>query len=218
MKMFGHEARFAWGFELRSDPDEGGDPAERASWGALQVWVTSRNLTAGRAEGVALEAAEIPLLPVVRWLVERWDSLLVDEGRFPCPKEAGSAASWRMSCFASLDDDEVELDRLLEDRDARWHRHGLGSALPEYRVPDVHIRRVGMQAEVSWDDREWRTVSCGVRLIESSGAVLLPVGEIARVLFDWASAVVAELHQVSAARTIADELERRLERIERGTL
>jgi Zn-dependent peptidase ImmA (M78 family) len=216
MRTIGQEARFALAFELRSDPDEGGDPAERASWGAFQVWVAGRNLTAGRAEGVSLDAAEIPLLPVVRWLVNEWDPLLHEE-RLPRPDYLGPAASWRMDALESMPEREDELDRLLDDRDAWWHRHGLGSALPEYRVPDVHIRRMGTNAEISWDDREWRTVPRGVRIVESPGAALLPIQEVAHVLFDWSSAVLAELQEAPAACPVALDLQRRLSRVERGS-
>ncbi|MCX4244465.1 ImmA/IrrE family metallo-endopeptidase [Paraliomyxa miuraensis] len=215
MKMIGDESSFALGFELRADPDEGGDPAERASWGALQVWVAGRNLTAGRADGVALDAAEVPLLPVVRWLVERWDPLLHEE-RLPRPSYAGTAASWRMDCLDALFGREDDLDRLLEERHAWWHRHGLGSALPEFRVPDLHIRRAGSEAELSWDDREWRTVPRGVRLVESPGAALLPVEQVARVLFDWSTAVVGELGDAPHACLAARDLEQRLVSLERG--
>ncbi len=215
MRTFGDEARFALAFELRPDPDEGGDPAERASWGALQVWVDGRNLTAARIDGVSVDAAEVPLLGVVRWLVEHWDPLLHEE-RLPRPSYLGAAAPWRVDCLAALLDREGDLDELLEARDRWWQRHGLGSALPEYRIPDVHIRRVGADAEVSWDDREWRTVPRGVRLIEAPGAVTLPVGEVARVLFEWSGAVVAELREIEAARETADALQCRLAQIERG--
>lgn len=215
MKTIGDTARFALGFELRPDPDVGGDPAERASWGALQIWVTGRNLTAGRADEQALDAAHVPLLPVARWLVDNWDPLLHEE-RLPRPSASTSAASWRMDSLALLPEREEDIDRLLEDRSAWWRRHGLGSALPEYRVPDLHVRRIGTDAEVSWDDREWRTVPRGVRLIEAPGAALLPVDEVAQVLFDWSSAVVAELRQTDAACTVAADLEQRLQLIEQG--
>lgn len=215
MKTIGDIARFALAFELRTDPDAGGDPAERASWGAFQVWVGGRNLTAGRSDGASVDVAEVPLLPIVRWLMLAWDPLLHEE-RLPRPGYLSSAASWRMDSLASLTDDD-DLDPLLEDRDAWWHRHGLGSALPEYRIPDLHIRRMGKSAEISWDDREWRTVPRGVRLVESPGAVVMAAHEVARVLFDWAGAVLDALHAASVAQPAVVELQRRLSDIEAGS-
>lgn len=216
MRTVGDPARFALGFELRADPDAGGDPAEHASWGALQVWIAGRNLTAGRAQGVSLDVAEVPLLPVVRWLVDQWDPLLHEE-RLPRPSYLGSAASWRMDCLAWLPGGDDDLDQLLHDRDAWWRRHGLGAALPEYRVPDLHIRRMGTKAELSWDDREWRTVPRGMQLIEAPGAVALPLDEVARTLFEWSTAVLTELHEAPPARSIALALQRRLSDIEAGS-
>lgn len=215
MKTIGDIARFALAYELRADPDAGGDPAERASWGALQVWVGGRNLTIGRVDGASVDAAEVPLLPIVRWLSTAWNPLLHEE-RLPRPGYLGSAASWRMDGLASLTDGD-ELDRLLEDRDAWWRRHGLGAALPEYRIPDVHIRRLGKSAEISWDDREWRTVPRGVRLVESPGAVVMEIEAVARVLFDWSIAVLDELEPATEAQPVVVELRRRLLDIEAGS-
>jgi Zn-dependent peptidase ImmA (M78 family) len=216
MKTIGDIAQLALAFELRTDPDTGGDPAERASWGAFQVWVGGRNLTAGRADGASVDSAEVPLLPIVRWLARAWNPLLHEE-RLPRPGYLGSAASWRMDSLASLIDSESELDLLLEERDAWWHRHGLGSALPEYRVPDVHIRRMGADAEISWDDREWRTVPRGMRLIESPGAVVMALEAVAQVLFDWSLAVLAALERATVASAVVAEVRRTLSDIKAGS-
>jgi hypothetical protein len=121
MRTIGDVTRFALAFELRADPDAGGAPAERASWGAFQVWVGGRNLTAGRADGASVDVAEVPLLPIVRWLVQTWDPLLHEE-RLPRPGFLSSAASWRMDSLASVPEDDGELYNLrklsVSERDA----------------------------------------------------------------------------------------------------
>lgn len=194
MRFSGDRDRFALGFELLPDPDAGTWLRAR-SWGRLQIWVAGHNITLGHTRtDVLLDAAEIPLLPVVEWMASAWDPLLHEE-RLPRRSKTPSAASWRMDALVQLPPTAEELDALLRARDAYWHRHGLGSALPDFRVPDLHIRRRGDKVELSWDDREWRTVPTGVLLAERPGHALIPAAEAAGVLFEFASAVTDALGQ-----------------------
>ena len=216
MRTVGNPERFAVAFDLRPDPDEGRAGDLRASWGALQIWVGGRNLTAGRAgDDTSVNEAEVPLAPVLRWLVEHWDPLFHEE-RLPRLSRSASAAAWRMNCLASLSEDESEADALLRDRESWWKRHGFGAALPDFRIPDLHIRRQGSEVEVSWDDREWRSVPRGVVLLEPPGAAWLPATEVAEVLFGWARALTDELAAQEEAADFAAEMSAALEGL-RGT-
>jgi hypothetical protein len=195
MRVFGDPDRFAIGHEFRKDPDSGGDPLARASLGALQLWVAGRNLTSGRTDdGRTVEAAEVPLALIVQWLLRNWDPLFHEE-RLPRPLPSKSAAAWRMDVLQRLPESEAELDVLMIEGERWWQRHGLGSAVPESRIPDLQLRRRGDQIEASWDDREWRSVPGGVRLIEPPDAVLLPADEVGGVAYEWATACVDELEK-----------------------
>jgi Zn-dependent peptidase ImmA (M78 family) len=98
-----------------------------------------------------------------------------------------------MGCISSLPREDAAQDEFLDQREAWWSRHGLGSALPDFRVPDLHIRRMNTDVELSWDDREWRSIPGGLRLTEASGALLLPATEVARVLHTWGKEVLHAL-------------------------
>ena len=158
MRLFGERARFALGFQLIPDPDQGSPPLRRVSWGKLQIWVSRRNLTAGISDDHAVvDCAEVPLAPIVAWMVANWDPML-HETRLPLPAKSAGSAAWCLDCLISLPDDDFELDKLLDAR-AEWrNRHSMGSSLPDFRVPDLHLRRVNSGIELSWDDREWRNV------------------------------------------------------------
>ncbi|MCA9711242.1 MAG: ImmA/IrrE family metallo-endopeptidase, partial [Myxococcales bacterium] len=136
--------------------------------------------------------------------------------RLPRDTPSLHAASWRMESISRLPDATDELDALLADRERWWRRHGLGSALPDYRIPDLHVRRSGTDVELSWDDREWRTVPRGIRLVESPGAVLLPADHAARVVLDWSKSVLEELAMAPEANSVAVELQQRMTAIETG--
>lgn len=193
MNFVGDKSRFALGFELTPDPDLGGSPEDRATWARLQIWVAGRHLTAGRSDdGSPVDAAEVPLAPVLRWLVQNWDPLFHEE-RLPRPSKTSSAAAWRADGLAGMPRDDSALDALMSDREQWWRRHALGSALPGFRVPDLHIRRSAQQVEVSWDDSEWRSVPRGVQLLEPPGAARLPAEEIAVTWHAWANAVLDQL-------------------------
>jgi len=211
MKIIGNQDRFALGFKLTEDPDEGGSPHLRASWGHFQVWVAGRNLTSGRAQdGSGVDFATVPLAPIVEWIATNWDPML-HEGRLPSRSESQSAAAWLMDILTSLPDDESELDKLLCDRATWWMRHGMGASLPDFRIPDLILRRIDSGIELSWDDREWRSVPNGVRLVEAPSAVVLPAQEVAEVLYNWAHTVTDELHSLPAAANFASEMSLLLE-------
>jgi hypothetical protein len=196
LRWTGERSRFALGHLLLADPDEG-PWLRRKSWGRLQSWVAGHNLTLGHSpDGGSVDAAEVPLLPVVEWLAREWDPLLHEE-RLPRPSRALSAASWRIEALARLPPSAAELDALLDEREAYWQRHGLGSALSGFRVPDLHVRRCGEDVELSWDDREWRTVPSGMRLAERPGHARLPAKEVAAVLMGFAEDVLDRLAEVA---------------------
>lgn len=198
MQFSGSRHQFALGFELLEDPDES-TWLLRKSWGRLQIWVAGHNLTLGHTrDGEPVDAAEVPLLPVVEWLADVWDPLLHEE-RLPRKSKALSAASWRVEALARLPSSAADLDSLLEERDDYWRRHGLGSALSAFRVPDLHLRRRGDEIELSWDDREWRSIPTGVTLAERPGYALAPLLTVAEVLLGFADSLLAALAECSGA-------------------
>ena len=211
MNLFGDIARFALGFNLIPAPDQGSTPLRRVSWGQLQVWVAGRNLTAGISRDRAVvNCAEVPLAPIVAWIAENWDPML-HETRLPLPSESHGSAAWCVDCLISLPEEDAELDRLLDDR-AQWrNRHAIGSSLPDFRLPDLQLRRVNSGIELSWDDREWRSVPNGISLLESSGTVIIPANEVAQVLYEWSIATARKLQEFPESAEFAESMLRLLE-------
>ncbi len=204
--LFGDPGRFALGYELREDPDSAGDAALRASWGALTIWVSGRCLTRGRTgEGQLLSDCEVPLLPVLRWLLENWDFLLHEE-RLPLAHKAPTSANWYVTSLRQLPRDESSLSAFLETRERWWARHALGAALPAFRVPDLHLRRYGESVELSWDDSEWKSVGTGVEMLEQPGAARVEVGQVSKPLHEWCRALLADLAKSEAVQQQAEEL------------
>jgi Zn-dependent peptidase ImmA (M78 family) len=131
---------------------------------------------------------------------------MLHETRLPLRSKSIGSAAWCVDCLGALPDDDSELDKLLDAR-AEWRsRHGMGSSLPDFRIPDLHLRRVNAGLELSWDDRAWRSVPNGMRLQEASGTVIFSAEEVANILFDWASAVAHSLMSFPESVAFADEM------------
>jgi Zn-dependent peptidase ImmA (M78 family) len=221
VKIHGTSDRFALGFELVPDRDEGGSPLDRSSWGRLQVWVSGRNLTSGRLDsgevsaaapdaGETVEHATVPLAPLARWVAEHWDPLF-HEGHLPTQTNAMSAAAWYIRSVEDPPEDDDAFDAFMAAREAWWSRHGMGAALPGYRIPDLIIRRVHSGVELSWSHHEWSGVPRGVRLTHGSGAAVLPADEVAAVFHAWAESVVDALRSFPEAAEFCERTSALLE-------
>jgi len=205
--MHGSRERFALGFDLIEDPDHASPLALRTSWAKFQIWVGGRNLTAGvSASGAYLTEAACPALPIVKWLLDNWDPLLHQE-RLPRPAHAASSAAWYVASLKEVPSKSDDLDTLLDIRRAWWKNHGLGAALPDFRIPDVHFRRFAESIEISWDDHDWRTVPGGINLVEPPGAAYLPVEEVVEVLLGWCRDVLDCVLDVLAHGTTSTQSE-----------
>jgi Zn-dependent peptidase ImmA (M78 family) len=205
MRVIGDQEKFAFAFQFRDDPDPESPRDVHESWGNLQIWISGLNITAGvTSSGQAVDSAECPLLPIVKWFLNNWDPLF-HEDRLPANDSATSSVDWHTTILCS-ERDEIKLEALLEDRFAWWSRHGLGSSLPDFRVPDVHFRRRDTDVEISWSDAEWRELKHGVQLSVRPGVASLPVETVCTTVEKWCHAVVEQL----SSRVEVDSLQRQL--------
>ena len=213
MKEIGDRTKFALAFRFCDDPDPGSRPELHASWGALQIWINGLNITTGvTASGQAVDSAECPLLPVAEWFLKNWDALF-HEGRLPTEDCVSSSAEWHANVLYS-EMDELKVEALLDQRFAWWSRHGLGAALPGFRIPDVHFRRRDADVEISWSDTEWRDLRPGVQLSVHPGVRSVPVECVCGAVEEWCWAVLEQLR----AKVRVDHLIDRLREIRSGAL
>ncbi|MBZ0153274.1 MAG: ImmA/IrrE family metallo-endopeptidase [Planctomycetes bacterium] len=215
MKGLGDRTRFALAFELLADPDHAGLAEDRATWARFELWVAGRQLTSALAEsGVQVLGAEVPLAPVLRWLFKNWDALFHEE-RLPRPSPCSSAAAWRTTSLLRVPEDDLALDELLLAREEWWQRHAMGAALPGFRIPDLHVRRLGQRVELSWTDQEWRTVPRGMQVLEAPGALSLPAAEVAGVFCEFATAVLDALVERGLATDFVTAMQCELAKVRR---
>ncbi len=153
-RFVGDTGVFALKLAFASDPDggQGIDAEMAASWGSFQVWVQGRNLCAHREAGEHIDSVHWYLLPLLEWFARNWDPLLHEE-RLPA-KNMGNTAweSLRATRFppSAIEDDEQKAS-VWEAQWQGWRtRHAFRSAMEGGLFPDIVIRRLRDQVELSW--------------------------------------------------------------------
>lgn len=147
--LAGDTREFALEVSFHPDSEsEAVSPDLQASWGSFALYVHGKNLCSQSYEGETLERVHWYLLPLFEWFVEHWDAIFHEE-RFPEPVEALSAAdfdSWAQG--APLEADQPSWGR-LEAWQAWLERHHLAQGAAGGLFPDVYLRRLRDQLEVS---------------------------------------------------------------------
>ncbi len=195
-KRFGHPSRFALELRLLPDPDpETEAPAASVgSWGQWKLWVRGVNLcehllALGLDEVLHQDAVTWYLAPLLHWFAKAWMPILHEE-RLPGPvRHARDARSAYLSMLSSRMDDRAVF--------GPWHdwasRHSLRWAAEGGLTPDVFLRRLGDDVEISWGDRGQPGGEAAEFHLEP-GVAHAPVSEVAAALdqaLAWAASTPA---------------------------
>ena len=185
-QRFGQPDRFALDLRLLPDPD--GDAAAPAasvgSWGQWRLWARGINLTEHRlslASGQVVRQEHVTwyLAPLLRWLAAVWTPLLHEE-RLPSLVRRATDARAAYLSVASTQMDNAEVFAPWQDWAAR---HGLRWAAEGGLVPDVFLRRLGDDIEISWGDR-WQPGGEAAEYVIEPGVAHCDVTDVAAALDD----------------------------------
>ena len=191
-KRFGSPATLELGIRWVDDPEP---PEQRPagygwSMGQLTIRVAGVNVTATMHDGVQQPFVGWYLAPFLDWLATNWADLLHEE-RLPWPNPRGPSAA--TACNHALEEWTT-----ADDRQGRQHygnaqgwyfRHGVRSAAAGGIFPDLFIRRVADDIELSWSGRPMAFTQDGLAFESGSGHARLPAAETAQTiwqLLDWA--------------------------------
>jgi Zn-dependent peptidase ImmA (M78 family) len=194
--LAGNTASFAIELTLiDSDADDWMvDSDERATWGAIALWVNGINLCEHAVQGETLRAAHWYLLPIVEWLVDQWDPLLHEE-RLPIPNAGTTAArgAQRAALLAELEPHSANVaDAAAEAQ--RWEqRHSLRFASPGALMPDLYIRRYGDQIEFSTGNEPIAGADWGIAFTSSGQVGRIAVARVASALYDALNMLAVQL-------------------------
>ena len=156
-RRFGKPDCFALEYRLLPDPDgDAAAPAESVgSWGQWRLWVHGLNLTEHRltlATGAVSRQDCVTwyLAPLLRWLAMAWTPLLHEE-RLPGVVRRALDGRSAYLAIASTRMDETEV---FGPWQAWASRHSLRWAAEGGLVPDLFLRRLGDDIEISWGERQ----------------------------------------------------------------
>ena len=191
-ERFGRSSEFAIDVRLIQDPDEDNQAPMDAvgSWGQWRLWVDGLNLCEHNltpAEGQVQRRDEVTwyLAALFLWFAESWGPML-HEQRFPSSGKPSRAENGREAYLSLLETwgDDSKVFGPWQD----WaKRHSLRWASEGGLLPDVFIRRLGDDVEISWGDR-WQPGSDAVQFQLETGVAHSPVKQFADALneaFQW---------------------------------
>lgn len=190
---FGDPANFQLGIRWVEDTE----PPERRpavygwSMGQLTMHVAGVNLTATRLDRDAQPHIGWYLAPLLDWLATNW-AVLLHEERLPWPDPGRSPAA--IACNRALDEwmDATDPQGAQHYANAQsWYfRHGIRNAAAGGIFPDVFIRRVADDMEISWSGRPAEFTRDGLDFQSRAGHVQLPVRDVAEPMWqilEWAT-------------------------------
>ena len=128
----------------------------------------------------------------MEWLTANWRTLLHEDDRYPWPDSSGEPAA--MACNSALDQwataNDPQGSEHYESAQDWYFRHGLRSAAAGGLFPDLFIRRVADDIELSWSGTPPEFTPDGFAFESGPGHARLPVGDVAETLrktLEWAT-------------------------------
>ena len=191
-KQFGSSTKVELGIQWVDDPE----PPERRpagygwSMGQLTIRVAGVNVTATTQDGKQQPYVGWYLAPLLDWLATNWVALLHEE-HLPWPDPRGMSAA--IACNHALEEwttaDDPQGRRHYANAQDWYFRHGVRSAAAGGIFPDLFIRRVADDVELSWSGRPMAFTQDGLAFESGSGHARVAVGEVAEAAWqalDWA--------------------------------
>jgi Zn-dependent peptidase ImmA (M78 family) len=211
-RFAGSTDTFAVRIAFMPDPDEGvaSDPAEAASWGAVQFWVDGQNLCAHIDQGEVLQSAHWYLLPLLEWIAESWNPLLHEEVLPNSNIAETAAAALEATRNPPALVEEAEAISWDEERYEWWSRHSIRTARAGGLLPNVVFRRFRDLIEVSWNEEPLTGAPPGFRFSASSGSSVLLPEQVAQPMYDLATAAANYLYELAPGHERFTKLRNRL--------
>ncbi|MGA2127769.1 MAG: ImmA/IrrE family metallo-endopeptidase [Xanthobacteraceae bacterium] len=184
---FGNAATFEIAIQWIEDEDPPARRPARHGWsmGHVELTVAGVNLTASRLEEERQSHVGWYLAPMLDWLATNWVSLLHEED-FAWPTK--DAAPGAIACRRALDfwvgSKDENGRRFYVETQAWYRRHGLRGAAAGGLFPDVFIRRLADDIELSWSGEAPPFGPEGLVFESGSGVSRLAVKDVAAPLWE----------------------------------
>jgi len=184
---------------------------ERASWGALKIWVNGYNLCTHYDSGELKETIRWNWWSFLNWLQVNWDPLLHEQA-LPVKNAADWAAAgmWEINRPETFDRPQGWDKSAEQSADGWFRRHCLWSCRDGGLIPNIAIRRFYENAEISWTSHSAPGAPAHFRFQLADGGFRLPVEKVALPLYQFlahAVGYVAAKSGTSTARALAKKVE-----------
>ncbi len=184
---FGDPSRFeiAMRWVKDSEPRERRPAHGGWSTGELRLTIGSLVLTRHEFAGDNHDAVRWYLLPFFEWLATNWVPLLHEE-RFSWRENRAAPAATAVffALRRLIDAPSVGEQAEYEAVQGWWARHALRAADSSALFPDLVIRRLVDDVEMSWTARQPSYAPDGYRFMVEPGAATLPISEVAGPLWE----------------------------------
>ena len=178
--LFGDTSRFAIDVELHHpDGSKVGD-YDYAHWGKFQIWVEGKNLTVTtNPEGKILDAIDWDITPLLEWVASNRNVILHDEG-MPISNRGTNGASTLADFWRESEDKDMDL-KIRQDVYDWFRQHSVRAASGGGIFPNIVLRRVGDDMEISWDSKMPYPYT-DLLFVEAPGMAILPIDEVNEIL------------------------------------
>lgn len=129
---------------------------ERSAWAQLGIWVSGTNLCENILDGSdsVRSGINVPLAPLVDWLVRSWTFIEFEEGPGYFPLRRSSRETLR-AWGDTAPRAEFTEDQWFDARELWWTRHFLSAGADGSRLPNVSLVRAGDQLVIEWGRAEF---------------------------------------------------------------
>ena len=191
--------------ELSFDDDPAPDQNtadERASWGALRIWVNGFNLCTHYDSGELRDAIHWNWWSFLNWLQVNWDPLFHEQAL-----PVRNAAEWAAEAMREINRPETFdgpqgwNESAARSADAWFRRHCLWSCRDGGLFPNIAIRRFYDNAEISWTSHSAPGAPAHFRFQLADGGFRLPVEHVTTPLHQFLTHAVNYVAAKSGSAT-----------------
>ena len=185
--LFGRTSCFGVDVDLYTPESQKEDEFDFPHWGKLKIWVTGKNLTASSGpQGEFSDSVDWEMAPLLEWLTNNWSPIFHEE-KLPLPSGGTDGANALTTFWRSLDFGFDGMDIILEKRTRIhdwWSRHSIRAASEGGLFPEIIIRRLSDDIEISWDSHD--PIPGNDRTyVDNAGSAILPIEEVRDVLLTF---------------------------------